>query len=93
MEPTFVTIWEATSSDGYTERNTGRYYEDKSHAGMVAQKSWGSPRERTAIEVGGSLYLVESKKPVVFADDLADLKAEALKKLTPEEKAVLGLSN
>lgn len=93
MEPTFVTIWEATSSDGYTERDTGRYYADKNHAGMVAQKSWGSARERTAIDVGGSLYLVESKVPVVFADDLKDLKETALKKLSPEEKAVLGLSN
>lgn len=95
-----VTLWEPredVDGGGRMDRGMGVYYLSRETAGEISQKNWGgTPNERTALEVGGKLYLLELTKPIKIADDPAvlakqELRKKTLAKLSPEEKEALGL--
>lgn len=76
------------------------YFTEEADAAIAAKgKGWyggeGSITEAHVIVVGEKIYVLKNTEPVVIDRDLqkykAELKENALKKLTIEERHVLGL--
>lgn len=93
MTPKIIIVYEARGSDGDRREWSKGIYKNKATAGEVSQKNWGTPIERSAIEVGGNIYLLSSPNPIQFEEEKIDHRSKGLAKLTDEEKKALGLKD
>lgn len=85
------------STDGYTEQPTSIFFSTLTAAQEYRKKDYmtGQPREVYLIESEGVLYKLDSINAIDLDQKQAKAKAklaqEALEKLSPAEKAALGL--
>lgn len=93
-----IKLYESGTTDGYTTSGEGMFfvneYEAKSY---VENKHHGYGRVIThdnVAEIDGEYYLLKRRSPITLASTIEaqkKLKEEILKKLTDEEKKILGL--
>jgi hypothetical protein len=94
-----VQLYEPTSTDGYTDRGDGRLFKTQGEAEAAGKNKWNAYASRSlthhALECPDGRYLLlKSATPVSLHKSpqaTEDIAAAALKKLTAEERAALGL--
>lgn len=88
---TFVSIYESSSGDGYTNSPSGKYYIDKNDGVKASSAMWGHVIIHHAIELDdGTFLLLSSAEPVeVFRSHIESVVKQALSKLTSEEADAL----
>lgn len=95
-----VKLYETASSDGYSSSGDGLYFLDKTVAISVGKNKHGNyasgPLEHNGVKVSKDGYLlIQRIDPIVLADSEAHkekIRQSALKKLSSEEKEILGIS-
>lgn len=96
MRPAIFTMYQAGTTDGYKSTYGSTLYHSREIAEIRgSEQGYGaSPREVKCVEIEGAFYIVEG--PYETAKQVArrqEVREAALAKLTPEERAALGLED
>lgn len=94
-----IKLYESGTTDGYTTQGEGMFFVHEHEAKAYCEaKHQGYGRIVThdnVAEIDGEYYLLKRRSPITLASTIEaqkKLKEEILKKLTDDEKKILGLT-